>query len=110
MAGLSTGAIGMVGYIAKNKPTFSTWQQIFAFYSLLFFGASILLSTYVLSCLPTLFYRINPAESLENDIYHKPIFVFSRLRLGPLAGLKHAYFLMGVLSISLLIYSRYISA
>jgi hypothetical protein len=110
LTGLQTAAMAaMFLFIKDVEPTRRLKKLAFA--ALLFFGASILLSTWVLSALPSIQLRLVPTNetgsSPLNDIYDVSIFSFVHVRLGRLAGLQHTYFLIGIVFFALFLFETF---
>jgi len=82
-------------------------QKLYAFFVLLFFGSSIILSTWILSSIPSIQQRLvlSDEPETENDIFELTIFSFVRYTLGRFSGLVHTYFLIGVIFYALFIFS-----
>ncbi len=108
LTGLQTAAITAMGFLIKDRCAEPN-LIITGFFTILFFGGSIILSTWVLSSLPSIQQRLNSAiSSTENDIYAMKIFPFIPFRLGRFAGLIHTYFLIGIIFFALFIFKRLI--
>ena len=103
LTGLQTAAIAVMGLLFKDP---SPNLKIYGFFAILFFGASIILATWLLSSLPSIQQRlINSKEPDErNDIYMMKIFSFIPFRLGRFSGLVHTYFLFGIVFYALFIF------
>lgn len=103
LTGLQTAAIAVMGLLFKSP---SDNLKTFGFFAILFFGASIILATWLLSSLPSIQQRlVNSKEPDEkNDIYMMSIFSFVPFRLGRFSGLVHTYFLVGIVFYALFIF------
>jgi hypothetical protein len=105
LTGLQTAAIAAMGLLFK-QPTSSRHLLDYGFFTLLFFGSSIILATWLLSSLPAIqLGLINSTEANpKNDIYMLQIFTFVPLRMGRFTGLIHTYFLAGIVFFALFIF------
>jgi hypothetical protein len=103
MAGLQTAALATIAALCKKDKgpiSLSPMQQNPAFFALLFLGLSIILSTWILSSLPSIQLRLPEAKSDQgfsamNDIYIQPLYTEVPFKLGPLTGITHTYCLLG---------------
>jgi len=104
LTGLQTASIAAMGFLFKSHTNQNT--QIFGFFTLLFFGLSIILSTWLLSSLPSIQQRLIDSKDPDprNDIYMMTIFSYIPLKLGRFSGLVHTYFLFGVISFASFIF------
>jgi hypothetical protein len=104
LTGLQTGAIAVMGLLFK--PPSTNHLKIYGFFAILFFGASIILATWLLSSLPSIQQRLVDSKepSEKNDIYTMKIFSFIPFRLGRFSGLVHTYFLIGIVFYALFIF------
>lgn len=110
LTSLQTAAIGALGLIVSGEnyqP--DDYEKVTAFFSLVFFATSILLSTWILSSLPSIIMRLDTSTegSTTNDIYHMDIYSFISIKLGPMTGLKHFLFIVGVVFFTSFIYHRF---
>lgn len=111
MTGLQTAAIGVVAYFVFGKEDVhdvNCFQRGLAFAASLWMGLSIVLSTWVLSSLPSIQIRLKysasaETEHKENDIFEKPLFTRHYFLLGPFTAAYHTLFLFGLLACGLLI-------
>jgi len=105
LTGLQSAAIAAMGFLINDCDAREE-LIIFGFFSILFFGGSIILSTWLLSSLPSIQQRLIKTERpiKENDIYMITIFSFIPFRLGRFAGLVHSYFLVGIVFFGLFIF------
>jgi hypothetical protein len=98
ITGLQTAGLAAMGFLLKDN---SNKKNLIlpGFYALLFFGASIVLSTWLLSSLPSIQQRLvnSNKEHEDNDIYMAKIFSFVPYRMGRFTGLIHTYFLIGII-------------
>lgn len=109
LTGLQTAAIAAVGLLFKDREL-SDYDKYYGFGTLLFFGSSILLATWLLSSLPSIQQRLVKKEKenttfQENDIYTKEIFHFIPIQMGGFAGLIHTYFIIGIIFFTLSVFS-----
>lgn len=108
LTGLQTGSIAAIGFLFTNnndKPDLIGY----AFFTLLFFGSSIVLSTWLLSSLPSIQQRLLNSKEPDpkNDIYMMDIFTFVHLRMGRFTGLIHTYFLIGIVFFALFVFKLF---
>ena len=105
LTGLQSAAIAAMGFLINDCNAREDLIK-YGFFSILFFGGSIILSTWLLSSLPSIQQRLIKAEKPieENDIYMMRIFSFIPFRLGRFAGLVHTYFLIGIIFFALFIF------
>ena len=105
LTGLQSAAIASMGFLV-NKSDHKEGLIIYGFFALLFFGASIILSTWLLSSLPSIQQRLVNSDTpdVNNDVYMMKIFSFIPFRLGRFAGLIHTYFLVGIIFFALFIF------
>jgi len=105
LTGLQSAAIAAMGFLIKDCSARED-LIIYGFFSILFFGGSIILSTWLLSSLPSIQQRLRRSDTPteENDIYMMRIFSFIPFRLGRFAGLIHTYFLIGIVFFALFIF------
>jgi hypothetical protein len=98
LTGLQTAAMAAMGLLLKDRLADDLCIR-YGYYALLFFGASIILSTWILASLPSIQESLNDTEtpSPDNDIYMIRIFSFVPLRMGRFTGLIHTYFLVGII-------------
>lgn len=103
LTGLQTAAIAVMGLLFKSP---SPQLKTYGFFAILFFGASIILATWLLSSLPSIQQRLINSKDPEerNDIYMMKIFSFIPFRLGRFSGLIHTYFLLGIVFYGLFIF------
>lgn len=108
LTGLQTGAMAAIGFLRKGEALQPDLVKA-AFLSLLFFGASIVLATWLLSALPSSQQRLKNTgtATTENDIYILNIFTFIPIRLGRFAGLIHTYFLLGIICFAYFVFQYY---
>jgi hypothetical protein len=104
ISSLETAAIAAIGFLyAGHKATEDV--KNYAFFTLLFFGSSILLATWLLCCTPSMQMRLNSKTGTSNDIYEMDIFQSLPLRFGSFSTLVHTYFVTGIIFFSLFIYA-----
>lgn len=105
LTGLQTAAIATMGFLIKENTNKAELIRP-GFFALLFFGASIILSTWLLSCLPSIQQRLINSEhpDSKNDIYMMKIFSFVPFRMGRFTGLIHMYFLVGIVFFALFVF------
>ena len=103
MAGISTGAIAAVGALFPKSGS-DYWHRVAAILAVMLFGASVLVSTWLMATLPSLHLRLRKAESLENDIYEQRIFWLVNVRVGLLAALQHLLFMMAIVAFTFFLY------
>ncbi len=105
LTGLQTASIASMGFLFNdNKGNLELTP--YGFFALLFFGASIILATWLLSSLPSIQQRLINSKDPEpqNDIYMMRIFSFVPLRMGRFTGLIHTYFLIGMVFFALFVF------
>jgi len=110
LTGLQTAAIGAMALLVKGrKVQLTAVQTKYAFFVLLFYGTSIILSTWLLSSIPSAQMRLNNSGSPDeqNDIYRMKIFSFIPFTIGRFSGIVHTYFLIGVIFFALFIFSLF---
>ena len=110
LTGLQTAAIASMALLTKDKIIpLTEVQKNYGFFTLLFFGASIILSTWLLSAIPSIQQRLinSTTPEKENDIYRMKIFSFIPFSLGRFSGLVHTYFLIGIIAFALFIFSLF---
>jgi len=103
MAGISTGGIAAVGALFPKSGS-DDWHTFAAILALMLFGASVLVSTWLMATLPSLHLRLRNAESPENDIYEQKIFWLVNARVGILAVLQHLLFMMATVAFTFFLY------
>ena len=107
--GIQTAGIASMAFVTKDSfvKCLNDQQKLYAFFVLLFFGSSIILSTWILSSIPSIQQRLvlSDEPKTENDIFELTIFSFVRYTLGRFSGLVHTYFLIGVVFYALFIFS-----
>ena len=105
LTGLQSAAIASMGFLI-NGNRHKEDLIVYGFFALLFFGASIILSTWLLSSLPSIQQRLSDTDKsdVNNDVYMMKIFSFIPFRLGRFAGLVHTYFLVGIIFFALFIF------
>lgn len=74
------------------------------------FGASILVSTWLMATLPSLHLRLRKSESTENDIYEQKIFWLVNVRVGLLAVLQHLFFTLAIVAFAFFLYRTILAA
>ena len=109
LTGLQTAGMAAIGLLIKNFGTPSDDLKNYTFFSLLFFGASIVIATWLLSALPSIQQSLVPTREGEdgdesNDVYMANLYSFVPLRFGRFTGLVHTYFLAGILSFGLFVF------
>jgi hypothetical protein len=110
LTGLQTAAMAAMALLIKDKEKPLTDHQTeYGFFVLLFFGASIVLSTWLLSSIPSAQLRLNESTTPDekNDIYRMKIFGFVPFTIGRFSGIIHTYFLIGVIFFALFIFSLF---
>jgi len=110
LTGLQTAAMAAMALLVNKKEnTLTEIQTKYGFFVLLFFGVSIVLSTWLLSSLPSAQMRLNNTGSPDeqNDIYRMKIFSFIPFTIGRFSGIVHTYFLVGVIFFALFIFSLF---
>jgi len=110
LTGLQTAAMAAMALLIKGKEnTLTEVQTKYGFFVLLFFGASVILSTWLLSSIPSAQMRLDNTGTAEekNDIYRMKIFSFIPFTIGRFSGIVHAYFLIGVIFFALFIFSLF---
>lgn len=110
LTGLQTAAMAAMALLIEGSEIpLTEIQTKYGFFVLLFFGASIVLSTWLLSSIPSAQMRLNntgtPDE--QNDIYRMKIFSFVPFTIGRFSGVVHTYFLVGVIFFALFIFSLF---
>jgi hypothetical protein len=99
MAGISTGAIAaIIGVLFAKIRCVNNWHRFAATLAVVLFGASVVVSTWLMETLPSLHLRLRENESPENDIYEQKIFWLINVRIGFLAALQHLLFMMAILA------------
>ena len=99
LTGIQTAAIGAIGLIVTNDSIcISNVNKNLAFSTILFFGFSIILSTFLLCSIPSIQQRLVDSKTLEpkNDIYEQKMFTNVNLTLQHCSSLVHAYFCIGI--------------
>lgn len=98
-----------LSYLLTEKVHLTETQTKYGFFVLLFFGASIILSTWLLSAVPSAQIRLNNSGTpdAQNDIYRMKIFSFIPFTIGRFSGIVHTYFLIGVIFFALFIFSLF---
>jgi hypothetical protein len=112
LAGLQTAALAAMAALCrrdKGALYLSPSQQNPAFFALLFLGLSIILSTWILSALPSIELRLPETNaritfSIENDIYVQRLYRDIPIKLGPLTGIAHTYCLLGFVSFAIFLH------
>ncbi|MBO9621066.1 MAG: hypothetical protein J7539_18770 [Niabella sp.] len=110
LTGLQTASMAAMALLTKDKTcTLTEIQKNNGFFVLLFFGASVILSTWLLSSIPSVQQRLvnSNIPDKANDIYEMPIFSFVPFTLGRFSGLIHTYFLIGMVFYALFIFSLF---
>jgi hypothetical protein len=74
------------------------------------FGASVVVSTWLMATLPSLHLRLRENESPENDIYEQRIFWLINVRIGLLAALQHLFFVMAIVAFAFFLSITFIAA
>lgn len=103
MTGIQTAAIAVFGFWLEKKGGFArgTRDHALAVASLVAFGLSILVATWVLSCLPSIEQRLVEGVCETNDVFEQGIYlmpVANWLRLGVLTTVFHSYFVVGAVA------------
>lgn len=114
MTGLQTAAIAAFGFWLEHNGRFSpeSIEMRWSMWALISFGLSILVATWVLSCLPSIEQRLIKSAAPEtkdavNDVFEQPIYSHSWIRwfrLGTLTALFHGYFVSGALASGVLMF------
>lgn len=106
ITGLQTAAMAVMGLLAKGNTgiLLTDNQKWSGFWALLFFGVSVILTTWILSSLPSVQQRLFAAPSKKNDVFEQNIFSHIPFRLGRFFGIMHTYCLIGFIFFSLFIY------
>jgi len=88
LTGLQTASIAAMGFLVKEHTSTGNLKS-YGFFALLFFGGSIILSTWLLSSLPSIQQRLSETKNPDhkNDVYMMTIFSFIHLRVGRFTGL-----------------------
>jgi len=110
LTGLQTAAMAAMALLVKDRKIPLTLPQThYGFFVLLFFGTSIILSTWLLSSIPSAQMRLNNSGSPDeqNDIYRMKIFSFIPFTIGRFSGIVHSYFLIGVVFFAVFIFSLF---
>lgn len=110
MAGISTGAIAAVGVLLPKKGFIDDWHRFAAILTVMLFGGSVLVSTWLMATLPSLHLRLRKGEASENDIYEQKIFWFVNARIGLLATLQHLLFMLAIVAMAFFLYRTIIAA
>lgn len=110
MSGLATAALAAILVILKDFGTPDACSKCYAYLAALCLGSSLILSTWLMSCLPSVQQRLKKIDGdkdtplEDNDIYFLPIFDFLKFfRLGKFSGLIHFYFIIGILFLGIFI-------
>ncbi len=110
MSGLATAALAAILVILKDFKISDANSKCYAYLAALFLGSSLILSTWLMSCLPSVQQRLKKKDGdkdtplEDNDIYFLPIFDFLKFfRLGKFSGLIHFYFIIGILFLGIFI-------
>jgi len=109
LTGIQTAAIAAMPLLGSKDQPFSVVSKNYGFSVLLLFGASIILSTWLLSSIPSIQQRLNNSTTSTgvNDIYEMRLFSRIPVTLGRFAGLVHTFFLIGIIFFALFIFSRF---
>jgi hypothetical protein len=110
LTGLQTAAMAAMALLIKDRTVALTdVQKNYGFFVLIFFGASIILSTWLLSSIPAIQLRLKEGDEPDeqNDIYRMKLFSFIPFTLGRFSGIVHSYFLIGVIFFALFIFSLF---
>ena len=111
LTGLQTGALAVLGGLAtKSSGTPHRCLKHATFFALLFFSASIILTTWLLGALPSIAQELVPGWSPANDVYAHRIFSFVNIPLGKFAFLSHLFCLLGVISFACCMYFSFPAA
>ena len=110
MAGISTGAITAIGILFPKIPRVDNRHRFWATLAVALFGASVVVSTWLMATLPSLHLRLRENESPENDIYEQRIFWLINVRIGLLAALQHLFFVMAILAFAFFLSITFIAA
>lgn len=107
ITGIQVGAIAAIGYFAN--PEMARRQKMVAFLSVLFFGGSIVLATWLLSGFPSVIQRLDPSGNavLENNIFQCWLFGFIPIRVGLVSSLQHYLFALGAICFFVLVVLRF---
>ena len=109
ITGLQTAGMAGIGLLIKDFGTMTDDLKRYTFFSLLFFGASIIIATWLLSALPSIQQGLVPTNEGEvgderNDVYMANLYSFVSLRFGRFTGLVHTYFLAGIVSFGFFVF------
>ena len=110
MAGISTAAIAAVGALLPKTGRIDDWHRFAAILAVLLFGASILVTTWLLATLPSLHLRLHKEDCSENDIYEQRIFWLVNVRVGLLATLQHVFFMLAIVALAFFLYRTILAA
>lgn len=120
MTGIQTAALAALGFWLDRREVWlpESWQSAWVLATMVAFGFSILVATWVLACLPSLELRLVEAGKVgvtdqRNDAFELPIntmALWQWLKLGALATLFHTYFLAGALCFGAFVFSELGSA
>lgn len=90
LTGLQTAAMAAMALLVKDKQKpLPDDVMSYGFFSILFFGASVILSTWLLSSIPSAQMRLNKSDmpDEQNDIYRMRIFSFIPFTIGRFSGI-----------------------
>ncbi len=109
ITGLQTAGMAAIGFLIKEFGKTTENLRIYTFFSLLFFGASIVIAAWLLSALPSIQQGLVPTKEGEdgdekNDVYMANLYSFVSLRFGRFTGLVHTYFLAGIISFGFFVF------
>ena len=116
LIGLQTTAIGAIGLFLKGMPlgTSTASSELVspclltvASIAVMFFAASVLVATWLLSAIPSVHLRLRDEVCAANDVFHLSLFPQSkRPEIGPMTGLQYILFSLGVVMFAVFIYLR----
>jgi len=108
---LSTAALAALGLLFNLhkiiEPNYS-WLLVWGFYSLIFFGCSVFVATWLLCSLPSIQLRLSDTPDVKNDIYEMDMYESIRIKLKSVSIMVHTYFLLGILSFMFFIFTAMI--
>ena len=120
LIGLQTTAIGAIGLFLKSVPletpvggseAVSPYLLTVASIAVMFFAASVLVATWVLSAIPSIHLRLRDESCAANDVFHLSLFPqTTRPEVGPMTGLQYILFSFGVVFFAIFIYLRALGA
>jgi hypothetical protein len=99
---LQTAGIAALGFLVKDHQK-DSWLLKEGFFTLLFFGASIIIASFLLCGLPAIQLRLSDTADPMNDIYQIDLHQGHKIRVGSVVRLIHTYFIAGILCFILVI-------